>query len=92
MSISLVFNVANLFSYRGIFEPLVLPSVSACMSSTLVPRAPSTALESSDEILVVLNDEFVTSRSDSYRHFFVRWKDCPSTYDAWITQEEFFSS
>jgi len=37
------------------------------MSSTPVPRAPSTALELSDEILDVLDDVFVTSHSGGCR-------------------------
>ena len=46
MSISPVFNVADLFSYRGTFKLSVLfSSISAGTSSTPVPHAPSTALE-----------------------------------------------
>ena len=73
MSISQVFNLADLFSYRGTFEPLVLPfSVSTGTSSTLIICAPFTALELPYEILNILDDEFVTSHSDGYRRFLVR--------------------
>ena len=52
--------MADLFPYRGTFEPPVLPSsVSACMSSTPVPRIPSTALEPPDEILDVLDESLL---------------------------------
>ena len=45
MSISSIFNVTDLFSYRGTFEYPVSPSsVSEGTSSTLIPRALSTAL------------------------------------------------
>ena len=72
MSISSVFNVPNLFPYRGTFEPLVLPSfVSADISSTFVTRSLFTALESPDEILDVMNDEFVTPHSGGYHRFLV---------------------
>jgi len=57
-----------------------LPSfVSASTSSTPVPRASSTALELPDEILDVLDDEFVNSHYGGYRCFLVRWKDRSST-------------
>ena len=72
MYINLVFNVTNLFPYRGIFEPLVfLSSVSTGISSTLVPHAPSYALEQLSTIIDVLDDEFVTSHSGGYYCFLV---------------------
>ena len=72
MSISPVFNVADLFPYRGTFKPPILPSIFAGTSSTLVHRAPSTNLELPDEIIDVLNDEFVNSHSGGYRRLFNR--------------------
>ena len=75
--------VTDLFPYRDTFEPAVLPSsVSVGTSHTSVLRAPSTGLEPPDEILNVLDDEFITSYFGGYRRFIVRWKDCPSTDDA----------
>jgi len=54
-------------------------SVSACMSLTIVPYAPFTALELLDENLDVLDGEFVTLHSGGCRRFLVRWKDHLST-------------
>ena len=69
--------MADLFSYRGTFEPLVLPfSISACTSSTPVPHAPSTALGMLDEILDVLDDKFV--------HILVMLKSLKKNYIALI--------
>ena len=73
MSINLVFNVVDLFPYRNTFEPPLLPPyVYADISFTPVPRAPSTTSEPPDEILDVLDDEFVTSHFAGNRGFFVR--------------------
>ena len=80
MSFSSIFNVTDLFPYISTFEFLVLPSsVFAITSSTLISHAPSTTLELPDEILDILDDEFVTLHSGGYRRFLIQWKDCPST-------------
>jgi len=63
-------------------------SISVGTTSILISRTLFTALEPQDEILYVLNDEFVTSHSDGNHHFFIRWNHHPSTDDAWITEEE----
>ena len=90
ISISPIFNVADLFPYRRIFElPVLLSSIFAGTFSNAVSCTHFIALELSDEFPDVLDDEFVNSHSSGYRHFLIRWKDRPSTDDAWITEEEF---
>ena len=86
VSISPIFNVKDLFSYRAsnfaffCFCRHVFHSGSSCSFH---------CFRTTDEVLNVFDYEFVTSHSDGYRHFFIQWKDRPSTYDAWITGEEF---
>ena len=73
MFISLVYNVADLFSYLGTFEPPALPSsIFGGTSFTPVPHAPFIALEPPEEILDVLNDKFVTFDSGGYCRFLIR--------------------
>ena len=90
MSITLVFNVVDLFPYQSIFEPLVLPSsISAGTSSSPVPRVPCSIIALPDVILDVLYDAFIASHFDGYCRFLVRWKDPPITEYTWITEDEF---
>ncbi|PON54883.1 histone H3-K9 methyltransferase, partial [Trema orientale] len=87
LSISLIFNIADLSPYHGTFEPPVLLS-SVSHPSTKVPPIPTTDVPH-DAIMDVLEDEFVTSSNGGFRRFLVRWKDRSSTDDAWIIEEEF---
>ena len=90
MSISPVFNIVDLFPYRGTFESLVLSSsISAGTFSILVPYAPFYTLEAPDAFLDVLDDDFVALNSGGYCRFLVSWKDCPTIKDTQITEEEF---
>ena len=89
MSISPAFNVTNLFPSEGIFEPPVLPSYVFASTSS-ISCAPSTVLEPPDEILDVLNDDFVTSHSGDYHHFLVRWKDLHFTMTLGSMKKNFF--
>lgn len=59
LSISYVFNVANLFPYHGTFDPYVEPFM--LYHSALVPRAPTIAFISTGVILDVIDGEFVPS-------------------------------
>jgi len=73
----------DLFPYSGKFEPPLLPSfIFADTSFTSVSHTPITALKPLDDILDIMDDEFVTSDSGGYRCFLVQYKDRPSTNDA----------
>ena len=69
--------------------PVLSSSISASRFSTLVSRALLITLKPPDEILNVLDGDFDISHSNDYRRFLVRWKDRPSTEDAWITKKNF---
>ena len=73
MSISPIFNMADLSPYQGTFEPPVFPSsVSVAKTFTPISDAPFTLLKLSNEILDVLDDKFVTSHSGGYHCFLIR--------------------
>ena len=78
MSISPIFNGADLFPHRVILELPVLPTfIYASTSSSPVLRAPSSAIVLPAAILDILDDESIASHSGAYRHFIVRWRNCP---------------
>ena len=64
-------------------------SISAGTYYSLVPHAPSSTIALPDEILDVLDNEFVASHCSGYHRFFVHWKDRPTTKYTWITDKEF---
>ena len=69
-SIRPVFSMIDLFPYLGKFEPpLLLSFIFADTSLTLISSAPFTALKLLDDILDIMDDEFVTSDSSGYRCF-----------------------
>ena len=79
MDISPVFNIEDLLSYQGTFEPSTLPSsVSAGEASKGAPTVPS--LQYSKEMVdIILDDEFVTSRDDGFCRFLVKWHGRPDS-------------
>ena len=72
MDISPIFNVDDLLSYRGTFEPSILPfSVFTGGASKGTPTVPS--LQYSTEMVdIILDDEFVTSKDGGFRRFLVK--------------------
>ena len=89
MDISHVFNVEDLLSYRGTFEPSTLPfSVFAGEASKDALTMP--LLQYSKETIdIILDDEFVTSRNGGFRRFLVKWHG-RLDYDAtWIQENDF---
>uniref|UniRef100_A0A5B7BML6 RNA-directed DNA polymerase n=1 Tax=Davidia involucrata TaxID=16924 RepID=A0A5B7BML6_DAVIN len=94
MNITRVFNVEDLFPYRGSFEPPMLPtgvpSGRAASSSvpTPVPAIPPAPPHSTDRIETILADEFVASCHGGYRRFLLKWQDRPDTDATWVTEDE----
>ena len=72
MDISLIFNVEDLLSYRGTFEPSTLPfSVSTGGANKGASTVPS--LQYSTEMVdIILDDEFVTSKDGGFHRFLVK--------------------
>lgn len=68
MNISLAFNVEDLVSYRGTFEPLSL-STSVLASQLALP------LHQWDEIEVVLDDEYFVSPIMVFSNFLLNGKE-----------------
>ena len=88
MNISSVFNVKDLLPYRGSFEPSTFSSsVSAGESRKGAHTVPS--LQYSKEMVdIILDDEFVTSRDNGFRHFLVKWDGRPDSNATWIQEDD----
>ncbi|KAI9165825.1 hypothetical protein LWI28_021185 [Acer negundo] len=62
LTISLAFNISDLYPYQGTFEPLVISSeVSAGPSSNPLPCIPPVAANQVDQVEQILDDRLVTS-------------------------------
>ena len=62
LTISPMFNVSDLYPYRGTFEPHVISSdVSAGPSSSLLACIPPVAVNHVDQVEQILDDRLVTS-------------------------------
>ncbi|KAH7866989.1 hypothetical protein Vadar_027559 [Vaccinium darrowii] len=89
MSISPVFNVQDLFPYRGTFEPpIVHASVSAGRVSTSAIPVPPRSLQQVDQVEDVLEDEIIGSRHGGFQRYLIKWKDRPVSDATWILEEE----
>lgn len=90
LNISPVFNIADLYPYRGTFEPPVLsPNFSTGQSLRPPPRASITTFSLQDVIDEVLDDQFVASQNGGFRRFLVRWKGRPPSDATWIDEAKF---
>ncbi|KAI9175130.1 hypothetical protein LWI28_027810 [Acer negundo] len=89
LTISPVFNVSDLYLYRGMFEPNVLSSdVSGGPSSSSLPCIPPVAANHVNQVEQILNDRLVTSIQGGCRQFLVRWHGRSSAEDTWISEPE----
>ncbi|KAI9196904.1 hypothetical protein LWI28_027985 [Acer negundo] len=89
LTISSVFNVSDLYPYRGTFEPPVLSSdVYTGPSSSSLPCIPPVATNHVDQVEQILDDRLVTSIQGGCRQFLVRWHGRSSAEDTWISEPE----
>ena len=84
MDINHVFNIEDLLSYRGTFEP---SNLSSSMSTDEARKGAPTMplLQYSKETMdIILDDEFVTSRYGGFRRFLVKWHGRHDSDATWI--------
>ncbi|KAF7142018.1 hypothetical protein RHSIM_Rhsim06G0128700 [Rhododendron simsii] len=78
MSISPIFNVEDLFPYRGTFEPpIVHTSVSAERVPTTSVPVPPRFLPLDDYVEDVLDDETVGSKHGGFQRYLIKGRDRP---------------
>ncbi|KAI9199030.1 hypothetical protein LWI28_026257 [Acer negundo] len=89
LTISPVFNVLDLYPYRGTFEPPVISSdVSAGPSSSPLPCIPPVAANHVNQVEQILDDHLVTSIQSGCQQFLVHWHGRSSAEDTWISESE----
>ena len=89
MDISPVFNVEELLSYQGTFEPSTLPSSVFVGEASKGARTMPSFQYSKEMVDIILNDEFVTSRDGGFHPFLVNWHGRPDSDATWIQEDGF---
>ena len=85
MDISHVFNVEDLLPYRGTFEP---SSVSTGEARKGAPNVSSLQFSKEMVDIIILDNEFVTSRDGGFRRFLVKWNGRPDSDATWIQEDD----
>ncbi|BBH03402.1 hypothetical protein Prudu_014267 [Prunus dulcis] len=87
--ISPIFNISDLFPYRGTFTPPVATEITHAIVPPAAPRVPTSHAAPTDQISQVLDHEVVASALGGFSRFLVRWVGRPDTDATWITEDEF---
>jgi len=78
--ISPIFNIEDLTKFKGDVEDITALPVPAII---LVPRVPELTAPR-DEIVAILDHQFVTTRRGGYYKFLVQWKNHPGSDSVWL--------
>ena len=90
MSISPVFNVEDLMTYRGTFEPPLFSGDSSAGSRISAPIPPLPCVPPTQEVIdVVMDEETIFTLNGPVHCYLVHWKDSTDTDATWITEDEF---
>ncbi|GKV41262.1 hypothetical protein SLEP1_g48820 [Rubroshorea leprosula] len=84
-SSSPVFNVKDLSPYKGTFEPPALSSSN--VAGTATSKEPPLA-HCYEEVIKVLDDQFVGSKHGGFQRYLVQWKGCPPSDNSWLNKQE----
>ncbi|CAL2237284.1 unnamed protein product [Prunus armeniaca] len=87
--ISPIFNIFDLFPYRGTFTPPVAIVITHAIVPSAAPCVPASHAAPTDKISQVLDHEVVASAPGGFSRFLVRWVGRPDTDATWITENEF---
>ena len=87
--ISPIFNISDLFPYRGTFTPPIATEITHAIVPPAAPRVPTSHAAPTDQISQVLDHEVVASALGGFSRFLVRWVGRPDTDATWITEDEF---
>ena len=84
--ISPIFNIEDLTQFHGPEGPLPATSDLTTQQDAVIHVPKNTTPR--DEIVLILDHQFVTIRRGGYYKFLVQWKNCPQSDSVWLQASE----
>ena len=84
--ISPIFNIEDLTQFHGPKKPVPATSDLTTQQDAVIHVPKNTTPR--DEIVLILDHQFVTIRRGGYYKFLVQWKNCPQSDSVWLQASE----